>query len=682
MISKYFKLLKDLIVSKKWIVLLILCVVPLCYVGFYVGAYSNIDENTENFKVGVVLEDQGYKNQNFAEKFKTNLSSNKQVKWVFYDSQSDAKKDLAKYDNIYLYITIPDGFTKKVVNIKDKFEVSKLWLGFTLNPKKNGMITSISDILKQKLKNTVKNEITKTAVQEINKKIPDATKKVDKVKDGLKKLDDGTSMLAKSLNGASVDFSNEKSYFDKQKSLFEDSLLYKNLPNVKSYLDEANKFLVAVTNDQKTLSIDSFDNIAPQISSLYNSVEISPKIKSLINIEMQNLIKVSNDYKTILSSTKDINSLLDVKNKLNVLKQFLKNNNNLDFLNELISKDKILASEFKSKLIAFNSKVKLFKLNLFNIINSFESILSHFENDKKLFENYLNEPLYKKIKDITGLDMSNIEKLLDLLNKSKIDGIENSLTNDINNIVSLSNHVSKNMSHINDQINLLIDEVDFNDLEKHSNDYVSSTLSPIKIQTEDLNKKQIFGAIFAPMTIALGIWFLLVFMFTALVKSEELDNDFIPNLMYKNTLAVVLSMITWVIVTKLISFQGINIYHYGELLLAFVAYAWCIGNLFLILYYYLNTYARYILTILLVINVTSGAVTYPIETLFPIFKVISPFTPFKYFIDAIRETIATNFDFNLFINNVYVLFGVGTAALAVNIIIWLIRKLIMKKFSN
>lgn len=163
--------LKKLVKQPFALVIIIgLCVIPSLYAWFNIFANWDPYANTGGIPVAVVSLDKDYTRKdgsvvNMGESVLESLHSNTSVKWVFLDTEEEAREgvEAGKY---YAAIVITEKFTYSMYNVfSDDFENPSLI--YYQNQKSNAIATKITDTVAGTLQNTINETFIKVATTTI-----------------------------------------------------------------------------------------------------------------------------------------------------------------------------------------------------------------------------------------------------------------------------------------------------------------------------------------------------------------------------------------------------------------------------------------------------------------------------------------------------------------------------------
>lgn len=641
----YNQMFIQLFKSRKWISLLFLLIIPVFYVFFYVGAYDNIINNTKNFRVGVVVEDLSYHNNNFGTTLKENLKKNKDVKFEFFKTKEQANVALKKYDNIYEYISIPKNFTQTIVNIKEKFTPSDLNIELVQNPKKNGFSDTMTQLLKGKLKQQLNETFIKTLVNETLSKSTDAKEKLLQMSSGVVELKDGYKLLNSNLKSARKLLNEKQKIFNKIKNNFYHSVFYKELPDLKNDLNTINLFVSNFANKDELLLENNVDKFGSLINKFANNLNLDQNLKDELLNNFANLSDLHNEF-VRLTNSKNLDTH-NLNTKLEQLNTKLESDKLLLNLNDVIKNSKILSDGEKDKLINLNDNILNFKQLFIQIIRNLQNVINSSNKTVLDLSNYVSVDPLSKLFKLLNLNDNLIDKISSLVDKNKISSIQKNLNLDTKQIVQESNITLDKMQKIEDTLKLIFGNLDLVKLSKNPLQSVNSLLHPVTIQRIDLNDKPKFGAIFLPLTLAIGLWFVLIFYFTGSQEKRSYQENFMAKYFFNLTISQIIATLCSLIMLLVMWYYQIKITNILMFILLCNLFVFSIFNLFTLFYNYIFDYAKYILTIFLIINITCSGSTYVINTLHPNFALFNNFTHFKYFINSLRELISSDPNYSI-----------------------------------
>lgn len=206
--------------------------IPVLYSGMFLWAFWDPYDKMEDLPVAVVNLDEGYeyngKKLTVGDEFVDKLKENPQFKWKFV-TEEEAKKGL-EHNDYYMMIEIPENFSEEATSLSGS-STKKPEIIYTPNAGFNFLAAQIGGTAVDKMKESLSNELTKTyaevmfeQVEQLAGGLEQAADGSNQVTEGLKKAASGSGQLAAGMNektpqikdleeGASV-FQSKMSEFD------------------------------------------------------------------------------------------------------------------------------------------------------------------------------------------------------------------------------------------------------------------------------------------------------------------------------------------------------------------------------------------------------------------------------------------------------------------------------------
>lgn len=206
--------------------------IPVLYSGMFLWAFWDPYDKMEDLPVAVVNLDEGYEYNGekltVGDEFVDKLKENPQFKWKFV-TEEEAKKGL-EHNDYYMMIEIPENFSEEATSLSGS-STKKPEIIYTPNAGFNFLAAQIGGTAVDKMKESLSNELTKTyaevmfeQVEQLAGGLEQAADGSNQVTEGLKKAASGSGQLAAGMNektpqikdleeGASV-FQSKMSEFD------------------------------------------------------------------------------------------------------------------------------------------------------------------------------------------------------------------------------------------------------------------------------------------------------------------------------------------------------------------------------------------------------------------------------------------------------------------------------------
>ncbi len=258
------------------IIIIGLCVIPSLYAWFNIFANWDPYANTGGIPVAVVSLDQDYTLKdgtvvNMGESVLESLRSNTSVKWIFLDTEEEAKEGV-EAGTYYAAIVITDKFTYSMYNVfSDDFENPALI--YYQNQKSNAIATKITDTVAGTLQNTINETFIKVAATTVFEEgnsvsdqmqgdsyVEELTSKLEELNDNLKEysamidsFQDGNARLEAAITHVN----------------YEIPVMQKKLDNTTSSLNQSSQNLSSTRDTLGNFS----NNIDTSMSNINNSLE-------------------------------------------------------------------------------------------------------------------------------------------------------------------------------------------------------------------------------------------------------------------------------------------------------------------------------------------------------------------------------------------------------------------------
>lgn len=196
--------------------------------------------------------------------------------------------------------------------------------------------------------------------------------------------------------------------------------------------------------------------------------------------------------------------------------------------------------------------------------------------------------------------------------------------------------------------------------------YVSD---PLNVEEKPVFSVKNYGTGFTPYFIPLSLWVGAIMMF--FVITDEVDKDIVASsrsiVLGKFLSYGYIGLVQAVLASTVVLFLGLKpdnivLYYLFNIFMSFVFIAIIQSLIFL-----LGMAGRLLSIVLLILQLTSCAGTFPLETVPKFFKVLNPFMPFTYCVSALREVIS-GVDYSVFSKDVTVLACIMVVFLVVSVL--------------
>ncbi|MBH5318650.1 YhgE/Pip domain-containing protein [Paenibacillus sp. GSMTC-2017] len=176
--------------------------VPVMYSAMFLGAFWDPYQRLADLPVAVINSDEGYEyegeSMQIGQDFEDKLKDNKTFKWDFI-SKEEALQGM-KDNKYYMAIEIPKDFSEKTTSLtSDKPEQAQLV--YLPNESFNFLASQIGNTAVEQMKGMLNKEVTEAYTRTVFDKLEDAADGIVKASDGATKLADGTT---KAKDGAQL----------------------------------------------------------------------------------------------------------------------------------------------------------------------------------------------------------------------------------------------------------------------------------------------------------------------------------------------------------------------------------------------------------------------------------------------------------------------------------------------
>ena len=683
--------LKSIFTNSMAIILAVgLAVIPSLYAWFNIFANWDPYGSTGNMQIAVVIEDEGYKFRdieiNVGEEIKTNLEANDLIDWQFVSKEAATKGiEAGKY---YAGIEIPSGFSKSLTSIvSDDFKQPSIT--YYANEKKNAIATKITDKVVQTVQQEVNESFVTTVINVVSSLInvmADATESgvVDTFGDLQEKLataSETVNTVQKSVDsfgniltlsqtlGEALSDDDLKAVLEKSNKLIDSgtdmtALLQSSINGITSYVD------VALTDVTGGLSEAS--KVIGKISSA------SDKAQKPIAEATEKLLKVKAQLEAIRETLKTV-------------KEFLPSD--LPAMNTLISRldnriarvDRILALLSKASDGSTKAEIN----NIISKIDSLSGDITTVSSDYKTkVKPVIDENLSSLIDllAVTGDLVSNLNGDLPAL-EAAADTVGTSVKSGeelVSTIDTLLSNIKKQIDSLSKKLDGLGDSEIVNTVKnlsgKHTDELGAFLACPVTVKTDKVYGIENYGSAMAPFYSTLAIWVgamvLIAVVKTNIKKKKEIGNVRIYQSYFGRMLTFLLFSVTQALIICLgdLYFLKIQCYHPFKFILAGVVAAVAFTVFVYSLGFTFGDIGKSVGIIFLVIQIGGSGGTFPIDVTPNFFRVLNPYMPFTFEINAMRECVCGTYANDYWIDLLKL-----SAYIGVGLIIGLGVKFLVKK---
>lgn len=662
-----------------------LCIIPCLYAWFNI--FSNWapyeSEATGRIRVAVANEDRGDQllglDVNVGEKIIEALKANDAIGWEFTENSEEAIEGVYAGD-YYAALIVPEDFTNDALSFVTG-ELKNPKLVYYENEKKNAIAPKITG----KAKTAVQEQVNAAFIETIAEYVSDAASvadaagydpqtvfadlgnKMDEVSSRLKDAEvmisaaDGLADSAASLMDVSDQLlADAETAVEGQKGLIDSAS--DALPDTSAGDDEAVK---AVENEKQQLLTDieelrkNIEKAARSVTDFNKYLADQLPSDSKMVAEMIKSCQRMEKYLTDLGLTSLASQYRDTRLQLEDVQKKIAEQKKTQ-QDKWDEKSKELA-EISEKLDAAGKKAQSIDSSLAeNLSDRIDNVITEARNSMAGAQSALS--------DMQG-DLSGLQDIL-----SGYSGSLSDLQGSLSNTRSTLNYVRNGVNTLaaifnrvggNDQLGK-VNDVLINDQASVA-EYLAS---PVKMKTEVIYPIREYGSAMAPFYTVLAQW-VGALLTAVLIKTNIKKRKDLPNVRiyegffarYGLYLFIGLAQALIVSLGDLL-YVGIQCVHP----VLFVLQACMNGITFMMINYALAFALENVGlaagVIILVLQVAGSGGTYPVEVLPKVFRVIYPFMPFRYSMDAMRECIAGSYG-NTYAKymGILFLFFIGSAVL-------------------
>ena len=673
--------LKKLVKQPFALVIIIgLCVIPSLYAWFNIFANWDPYANTGGIPVAVVSLDKDYTRKdgsvvNMGESVLESLHSNTSVKWIFLDTEEEAREgvEAGKY---YAAIVITDKFTYSMYNVfSDDFENPSLI--YYQNQKSNAIATKITDTVAGTLQNTINETFIKVAattifeegnsvsdqmqgdsyveefcadLEELNDNLKEYSAMIDTFRAGndrleaaithvnyeipvmQKKLDATTASLNQSsqnLSSTRDTLSNFSTNVDTSMSTIQTSL-----EDMKKILDQSK-----LADDTAQMTKD-LNKVARDTNTLNG--QVNNLLAALIEQRVQGSVS-GGDASTGSGNTAATDAAIEA------LKAMQKE---LDMMNTVIGS----VLESTDEQAAEKAKV-----NVNNAMNSLKNVIDSCENSvsnmQGIYKNNLVPQMQKVLTNMSD-SLNQVTTLVNTLSNTvqnigvvmegvgdAVDGTSESL----GQIQGVVDGISQKLTDLTEQLEGASEEEMMDILVRFLGGDPDSLgayfASPVTMETIAMYPVATYGSAMTPFYSTLAIWVgstILVALVKVKASPKNLENVQSYQLYFgRYLLFLLLAQIqAAIIVAGDLWLLKVNIVEPGLFFLAASFTATAFSLLIYSLTLAFGDVGKAVCVIVMVLQIAGSSGTFPIELLPDIYQKIYIFFPFPYAITAMREALA------------------------------------------
>ena len=675
--------LKKLVKQPFALVIIIgLCVIPSLYAWFNIFANWDPYANTGGIPVAVVSLDKDYTRKdgsvvNMGESVLESLHSNTSVKWIFLDTEEEAREgvEAGKY---YAAIVITDKFTYSMYNVfSDDFENPSLI--YYQNQKSNAIATKITDTVAGTLQNTINETFIKvaaTTIFEEGNSVSDQMQGdsyVEEFRADLEELNDNLKEYSTMIDTFRA--GNDRLEAAITHVNYEIPVMQKKLDATTASLNQSSQNL---SSTRDTLSNFS-TNVDTSMSTIQTSLEDMKKILDQSKLAddtaqmTKDLNKVARDTNTLNGQVNNLLAAL-IEQRLEgsvsggdastgsgsgntaatdaaieALKAMQKE---LDMMNTVIGS--VLESIDEQAAEKAKVNVNNAMNNLKNVIDSCENSVSNMQG---IYKNNLVPQMQKVLTNMSD-SLNQVTNLVNTLSSTvqnigvvmegvgdAVDGTSESL----GQIQGVVDGISQKLTDLTEQLEGASEEEMMDILVRFLGGDPDSLgayfASPVTMETIAMYPVATYGSAMTPFYSTLAIWVgstILVALVKVKASPKNLENVQSYQLYFgRYLLFLLLAQIqAAIIVAGDLWLLKVNIVEPGLFFLAASFTATAFSLLIYSLSLAFGDVGKAVCVIVMVLQIAGSSGTFPIELLPDIYQKIYIFFPFPYAITAMREALA------------------------------------------
>ncbi len=686
-------------ISRNWVAAILiggLILLPSLYAWFNIEASWDPYGQTDQIPIGIVNEDAGGEVRgnkiNVGEDLVNTLKKNKSMDWHFTDREK-AMEDL-KYGDYFAVIVIPENFSNNLSSVISD-EPIKSQMEYYVNEKVNAISPKITDkgasTIVQQVSSNFISEVNGVIFEmfdeigiELNDKLPDIEQFEKYIFEMEKQLPEIHELVSSGLE----DTKNAQSIINKAKN---------KLPEAERTTNDGMQ-IVNETASLMSKAEDRLNEMAPQIEE---DLKKAQNTAQDINQLLQDAQDVNIDFSEGKELQQNINhSLEDATSRLNEIEAKLEqlkemnqeqqnntseeennqnedgstdqenneqnnNQNNSNDTNQVIDEALEQISILREALVEMQENGQNITVFIEDRRQKVDSIFTDLEqlsaNTANNIGNFLED--YKKnIEPVVKQKISNAQQTLASANgilsdiKSTIPEVKNVLNNTethigegqevLNTILGEYPYVNSKINELADRIREIQGETDINEIiELLRNDPEAERNffeEPVKLVKNELFPIPNYGSGMTPFYTVLAIWvggLLLISLLAVEVHDRE-------NLTGRERyFGKMFTFLTIGLLQTLVVTLGdwLFIGSYMAHPVWFVLFGLLISIVFMTMIYTLvsvfGDVGKAMVIVLLVLQIAGAGGTYPVILLPELFQTISPFLPFTYAIDLMREAV-------------------------------------------
>lgn len=691
--------LKSIWKDKKFTLsIIVMFFMPILYSGMLLWAFWDPYGSIEDLPVALVNEDEG------AEMDGEQLALGKELvdklieekQFDFFEVPADEANQRLENQEFYLLIKIPKNFSEHATTLLED-NPEKLQIEYIPNEGYNFLSSKIGDTAIEKIRAEVNNQVAKTyaeklydSIDQLSNGLGDAAEGSSELADGIKKVAEGTTdlkgyleQLASSTitlaDGTKTLYSGIKSASDGAKTLASSTSQLSN--GISQLKDGANTLSSGSSSLQEGLS--KYTSGVDELTSKYQMLlENQQTLQNAMGSVSNGASSIATNAASLAEGTEGLaQGIGNLQTQLQAVIAMLPADQQAALnasLEQLATASTTIAggaqqlakgtSDFSTSVATLTEKNAQLSAGYSQVGDALTQISGNSESLRSGMAEIANgqQTLAAKL----GEASDGAVKLTDGANSlsnglAQIVSGSNTLTNGTSTLAEKSGELSNGVSDLvdgtsqlqdgaNELSNALTDAKEQSKI-NYSDSTIDMTVSPVEVKDKAINEVDTYGGGFTPYFVSLGLFvgaLLLTNVYPYVQPSIHPTSvwrwfgskSFIPVVVMLGQVVLVLFV--------LVKGLGLEVENFWLLALTTLVTSFSFMAIVQVLTVVMGDVGRFLALVLLIVQLTSSAGTFPIELLPSFFQKVHDFMPMKYSIQAYRDVIAntsTNFTHSLIV---------------------------------
>lgn len=676
-------------VPTAWIIATGLIFIPPLYAWFNTIGFWDPYGNTSKIPVAVVNQDEGSHNEllgdvNLGDEITAELLSNDQLGW--YKAKRSDAMHAVREGKTHAAIVIPKDFSEKVAGLADG-STTRPELEYYVNEKANGVATKVTDtgatVVDRQVNDTFVSTVSTVVSDALNGAVDSfdsaARSAAQRLSDSLQEANNALGDLSTTLEQARQQAANTPQ---------QTSQVRKKISKTASSLDKAS----STTAKASDLIVQIQERAAEQVGNLSQALDSASstlaQISRDINGKITEVTAGLERGQAVVSQ-----AMTSVENSADELNNVLQTLKNLDPNSPLLSQLEAQLSQLNTtlaQLSALHADAGEIVKNSAAAAQDFDSAtanaLSVLQQARQGAGHSTSEQLNQTMSQLAGhlgsisTSIAAAQPLTDHLAGilDQVDALSSNLADALGNSQEGIASIRDELTRAQTDVSALATSSALRDflgesthLDTHN--VADFMLSPTVVETKVLYPVATYGSGMAPLLMNLSLWvgvFALVVIMKLEVDSEDLEEEPSPTVSYlaRFALLAILALFQGLATTigeLIIGVQTVN-------LAAFVITGVVSSLVYLSIVYALSTtflhVGKGLCVAMIILQIPGASGMYPIEMMPSFFRMLYPFFPFTYSINAFREVIGGFYDGH-WLKNILMLLAFAAVAFVIGLVL-------------